>query len=140
MLATTPFSFINIYLALKTSRNNAVVDLSESKNSEKRVIKKSKISNFLFLETSVFTNRRCFFRKADSHIFKKMKDVFYLSLVQFFYDLLTRTQKYIKPPPKLHDTDHAPNVADIVTRFIDLITKNFYKSKKPSEWTRSYYC
>ena len=52
-----------------------------------------------------------------------MKDVFYLSLVQFFYDLLTRTQKYIKPPPKLHDTDHAPNVADIVTRFIDLITK-----------------
>ena len=53
-----------------------------------------------------------------------MKDVFYLSLVQFFYDLLTRTQKYIKPPPKLHDTDHAPNVADIVTRFIDLITKD----------------
>ena len=52
-----------------------------------------------------------------------MKDVFYLSLVQFFYDLLTRTQKYIKPPPKLHDTDHAPNVADIATRFIDLITK-----------------
>ena len=43
--------------------------------------------------------------------------------MQFFYDLLTRTQKYIKPPPKLHDTDHAPNVADIVTRFIDLITK-----------------
>jgi hypothetical protein len=36
VLATTPFSFINIYLALKTSRNNAVVDLSESKNSEKR--------------------------------------------------------------------------------------------------------
>ena len=28
------------------------------------------------------------------------------------------------PPPKLHDTDHAPNVADIVTRFIDLITKD----------------
>ena len=36
MFATTPFSFISIYLALKTSRNNAVVDLSESKNSEKR--------------------------------------------------------------------------------------------------------
>ena len=52
-----------------------------------------------------------------------MKDAFYLSLVQFFYDLLMRTQKYIKPPPKLHDTDHAPNVADIVTRFIDLVTK-----------------
>ena len=32
---------INIYLALKTSRNNAVVDLSESKNSEKRVIKEA---------------------------------------------------------------------------------------------------
>ena len=41
MLATTPFSFINIYLALKTSRNNAVVDLSESKTIEKRVIKES---------------------------------------------------------------------------------------------------
>ena len=41
MLATTPFSFINIYLALKTSRNNAVVDLSESKNSEKRVVKEA---------------------------------------------------------------------------------------------------
>ena len=39
MLATTPFSFINIYLALKTSRNNAVVDLSESETIEKRVIK-----------------------------------------------------------------------------------------------------
>ena len=39
MLATTPFSFINIYLALKKSRNNAVVDLSESKTIEKRVIK-----------------------------------------------------------------------------------------------------
>ena len=46
-----------------------------------------------------------------------------LSLVQLFHDILTKTQKYIKPPPKLHDTDHAPNVADIVTRFIDLITK-----------------
>ena len=52
-----------------------------------------------------------------------MKDAFYLSLVQLFYDILTKTQKYIKPPPKLHDPDHAPNVADIVTRFIDLITK-----------------
>ena len=41
VLATTPFSFINIYLALKTSRNNAVVDLSESKTIEKRVIKES---------------------------------------------------------------------------------------------------
>ena len=41
MLAATPFSFINIYLALKTSRTNAVVDLSESKNSEKRVIKEA---------------------------------------------------------------------------------------------------
>ena len=77
MLATTPFSFINIYLALKTSRNNAVVDLSESKNSEKRVIKEADFQNFLeifdflFLETSVLTNRRCFFRKADSRIFKK---------------------------------------------------------------------
>ena len=81
MLATTPFSFINFYLALKTSRNNAVVDLSESKNSEKRVIKKSKISNFLFLETSVFTNRRCFFFGRHTVAFKKkMKDVFYLSL------------------------------------------------------------
>ena len=47
MLATTPFSFINIYLALKTSRNNAVVDLSESKNSEKRVIKEA-ISKICF--------------------------------------------------------------------------------------------
>ncbi|CAL6332536.1 unnamed protein product [Bathycoccus prasinos] len=52
-----------------------------------------------------------------------MKDIFNLSLVQLFYDILMKTQKYIKPPPKLHDTDHAPNVADIVTRFIDLITK-----------------
>ena len=41
VLATTSFSFINIYLALKTSRNNAVVDLSESKTIEKRVIKES---------------------------------------------------------------------------------------------------
>jgi hypothetical protein len=46
VLATTPFSFINIYLALKTSRNNAVVDLSESKNSEKRVIKEADFQNF----------------------------------------------------------------------------------------------
>ena len=75
MLATTPFSFINIYLALKTSRNNAVVDLSESKNSEKRVIKEADFQNFLeifdflFLDTTVLTNRRCFFRKADSRIF-----------------------------------------------------------------------
>ena len=41
MLATTPFSLKNIYLALKTSRNNAVVDLSESYTIEKRVIKES---------------------------------------------------------------------------------------------------
>ena len=41
VLATTSFSFINIYLALETSRNNAVVDLSESKTIEKRVIKES---------------------------------------------------------------------------------------------------
>ena len=46
-----------------------------------------------------------------------------LLLVQLFHDILTKTQKYIKPPPKLHDPDHALNVADIVTRFIDLITK-----------------
>ena len=38
--------------------------------------------------------------------------------------MLTKTSKYIKPPPKLHDTDHGPNVADIVTRFIDLITRD----------------
>ena len=81
MLATTPFSFINIYLALKTSRNNAVVDLSESKNSEKRVIKEADFQNFLeifdflFLETSVLTNRRCFFRKADSRILLKKKEL-----------------------------------------------------------------
>ena len=49
MLATTPFSFINIYLALKTSRNNAVVDLSESKTIEKRIIKESIFKDF-FLE------------------------------------------------------------------------------------------
>mgnify|MGYP001408770275 CR=1 FL=1 len=42
-----------------------------------------------------------------------MEDTFNLSLLQLFYDILTKTQKYIKPPPKLHDTDHAPNVADI---------------------------
>jgi hypothetical protein len=41
VLATSPFSFINIYLALKTSRDNAVFDLSESKTIEKCVNKES---------------------------------------------------------------------------------------------------
>ena len=72
MLATTPFSFINIYLALKTSRNNAVVDLSESKNSEKRVIKKSKISNFFILRNKRFHEQTLFFSEGtQSHFLKK---------------------------------------------------------------------
>ena len=57
MLATTSFSFINIYLALKTSRNNAVVDLSESKTIEKRVIKESILRfvlEIIFKKKSVF--------------------------------------------------------------------------------------
>ena len=59
-----------------------------------------------------------------------MKDAFYLSLVQLFYDILTKTQKYIKPPPKLHDPDHAPNVADIVTRyFCKKKLKKMFKSR-----------
>ena len=59
MLATTPFSFINIYLARKTSRNNAVVDLSESKNSEKRVIKEADFQNFFWKSlTFYFRNKR----------------------------------------------------------------------------------
>ena len=45
------------------------------------------------------------------------------SLTQLLHEILTKTSKYIKPPPKLHDTDHAPNVADIATRLIDLITR-----------------
>ena len=49
-----------------------------------------------------------------------------LSLVQLLHEILTKTQKYIKPPPKLHDTDHAPNVADVVTRF----HAQFQKEKK----------
>ena len=49
VLATTPFSFINIYLALKTSRNNAVIDFSESKFIKKRVIEES-IFKIFFLE------------------------------------------------------------------------------------------
>ena len=45
--------FINIYLALKTSRNNAVVDLSESKTIEKRVIKESIFNDTVFIPSTV---------------------------------------------------------------------------------------
>jgi len=48
VLATTPFSFINIYLALKTSRNNAILDFSESKFIKKRVIEESIFKIFFF--------------------------------------------------------------------------------------------
>ena len=54
MLATTPFSFINIYLALKTSRNNAVIDFSESKFIKKRVIEESIFKFFLEI-INIFT-------------------------------------------------------------------------------------
>ena len=33
------------------------------------------------------------------------------------------TSKYIKPPLKLSDTDHAPNVADITNQLIELLTR-----------------
>ena len=54
MLATTPFSFINIYLALKTSRNNAIFDLFESKTIEKRVIKESIYKSYFWKKNLLF--------------------------------------------------------------------------------------
>jgi len=84
VFATTPFSFISIYLALKTSRNNAVVDLSESKNSEKRDEEKILLfsSSFLidfFLDDEKFI---CFF----SHCcFPQKNTNLSLSRVLFFF-------------------------------------------------------
>ena len=59
---------------------------------------------FYFKKQAFSRTDAVFFGRQTVTFLKKMKDVFYLSLVQFFYDLLTKTQKYIKPPPKLHDT------------------------------------
>jgi hypothetical protein len=53
VLATTPFSFINIYLALKTSRNNAVIDFSESKFIKKRVIEESILKIFFWKSLTI---------------------------------------------------------------------------------------
>ena len=75
MLATTPFSFINIYLALKTSRNNAVVDLSESKNSEKRVIKEADFQNFL--EIFDFYFKKQAFSRTDAVFFGRQTVKFF---------------------------------------------------------------
>jgi len=92
VLATTPFSFINIYLALKTSRNNAVVDLSESKNSEKRVIKEA---DFQRLFPKVLVYYKSFFL-LTSHppevptMFKKTT-----TRRQFSLALRFRTQRFI---------------------------------------------
>ena len=36
---------------------------------------------------------------------------------------VTKTSKYIKPPLKLSDTDHAPNVADITNHLVELLTR-----------------
>ena len=45
------------------------------------------------------------------------------AILNLFYGILTKTSKYIKPPLKLSDTDHAPNVADITNQLIELLTK-----------------
>ena len=37
--------------------------------------------------------------------------------------VLTKTSKYIKPPLKLSDTDHAPNVADITNQLVELLSR-----------------
>ena len=45
------------------------------------------------------------------------------AILNLLYGILTKTSKYIKPPLKLSDTDHAPNVADINNQLIELLTK-----------------
>ena len=46
------------------------------------------------------------------------------AILNLLYGILTKTSKYIKPPLKLSDTDHAPNVTDIITnQLIELLTK-----------------
>lgn len=45
------------------------------------------------------------------------------AILNLFYGILTKTSKYIKPPLKLSDTDHAPNVADIKNQLIELLTR-----------------
>jgi len=45
------------------------------------------------------------------------------AISNLIYGILTKTSKYIKPPLKLSDTDHAPNVADITNQLIELLTK-----------------
>ena len=45
------------------------------------------------------------------------------AILHLLYEILTKTSKYIKPPLKLSDTDHAPNVADLTNRLVDLLTR-----------------
>ena len=45
------------------------------------------------------------------------------AILNLLYGILTKTSKYIKPPLRLSDTDHAPNVADITNQLIELLTK-----------------
>jgi len=45
------------------------------------------------------------------------------AILNLLFDISTKTSKYIKQPHKLSDTDHAPNVADITNRLVQLLTK-----------------
>ena len=45
------------------------------------------------------------------------------AILNLFHGILTKTSKYIKPPLKLSDTDHAPNVADITNHLVELLTR-----------------
>ena len=38
------------------------------------------------------------------------------SLIQLLHEILTKTSKYIKPPLRLSDTDHAPNIRKEIRR------------------------
>ena len=45
------------------------------------------------------------------------------AILNLLYDISTKTSKYIKQPLKLSDTDHAPNVADITNKLVELLTR-----------------
>ena len=45
------------------------------------------------------------------------------AILNLLFDISTKTSKYIKQPLKLSDPDHAPNIADITIKLVDLLTK-----------------